>query len=110
MKLNLFKVEKENAMDLVVDLEDSGYEMEANHEDEHGCVMLYLKKNHSENQGWLVYYKIYWAKIYLITSQKIWEVNRYPAHSSLRRMNTPMLLPMDKHILWFVSIVIKILV
>ena len=57
MKLNLFKVEKENAMDLVVDLEDSGYEMEANHEDEHGCVMLYLKKNHSENQGWLVYYK-----------------------------------------------------
>ena len=51
LKLNLFKVEKENAMDLVVDLEDSGYEMEANHEDEHGCVMLYLKKNHSENQG-----------------------------------------------------------
>lgn len=57
MKINLFKIPKDYVPDLSVDLEDNGYEPEANHSDENCDTVLYLRKKHSENQSWLNYYQ-----------------------------------------------------
>lgn len=57
MKINLFKINKGNVADFTVDLEENGYVPEADHEDDHSYIALYLRKKHLENQGWLGYYK-----------------------------------------------------
>lgn len=57
MKVNIFKIENDKVDDLTVDLEDNGYECEADNEDENSYVALYLRKKFSENRGWLEYYK-----------------------------------------------------
>lgn len=57
MKINLFKIPKDFVPDLSVDLEDNGYEPEADHSDENCDTVLYLRKKHSENQSWLNYYQ-----------------------------------------------------
>lgn len=57
LKINIFKIEKDCIDNLTVDLEDNGYEVVTDHEDEHCYTALYLRKKHSENQGWIGYYK-----------------------------------------------------
>jgi uncharacterized protein (TIGR04141 family) len=57
LKINLFKVPKESVPDLWVDLEDNGYELEANHSTENCDMVLYLRKKHTETQSWLDYYQ-----------------------------------------------------
>ena len=57
MKINLFKIPKDFVPDLSVDLEDNGYEPEADHSDENCDTVLYLRKKHSENKSWLNYYQ-----------------------------------------------------
>lgn len=57
MKVNIFKIDNDKVDDLTVELEDSGFECEADSEDEHGYTALYLRKKRSENKGWLGYYQ-----------------------------------------------------
>ena len=56
MKVNVFKIENDKVDDLTVELEDNGFECEADNEDENGYTALYLRKKRSENKGWLGYY------------------------------------------------------
>lgn len=57
MKVNVFKIENDKVDDLTVELEDNGFECEADNEDENGYTALYLRKKRSENKGWLGYYQ-----------------------------------------------------
>ena len=57
LKINVFKIPKEYVDDLTVDLEDNGYEPEADTETGNCYTALYLRKKHSENQSWLTFYQ-----------------------------------------------------
>ena len=57
MKVNVFKIENDKIDDLTVELEDNGFECEADNEDENSYTALYLRKKRSENKGWLGYYQ-----------------------------------------------------
>lgn len=57
MKVNVFKIENDKVDDLTVELEDNGFECEADNEDENSYTALYLRKKRSENKGWLGYYQ-----------------------------------------------------
>lgn len=57
MKVNVFKIENDKVDDLTVELEENGFECEADNEDENGYTALYLRKKRSENKGWLGYYQ-----------------------------------------------------
>lgn len=57
MKINLFKIPKDNVPDLTIDLEESGYCPESDCDIEECYYALYLRKKHSESQGWLNYYE-----------------------------------------------------
>lgn len=57
MKINVFKIDNDKVDDLTADLEDNGFECEADSEDEHSYSALYLRKKRSENKGWLGYYQ-----------------------------------------------------
>lgn len=56
MKINVFKIDNDKVDNLTDELEDNGFECEADNEDEHSYSALYLRKKHSENKGWLGYY------------------------------------------------------
>lgn len=57
MKVNVFKIDNDKVDDLTVELEDNGFECEADNEDENSYTALYLRKKRSENKGWLGYYQ-----------------------------------------------------
>ena len=57
MKINLFKISNDCVPDLRFELEECGYEPEANPSDENYDMMLYLRKKHSESKSWLDYYQ-----------------------------------------------------
>lgn len=45
MKVNVFKIENDKVDDLTVELEENGFECEADNEDENGYTALYLRKS-----------------------------------------------------------------
>ena len=57
MKINVFKIENDSVSDLADELLENEYKIAAEKEDEHCHLVLYVKKKHSENEGWLNYYK-----------------------------------------------------
>ena len=57
MKVNVFRIENDKVGDLTVELEDNGFECEADNEDKNSYSALYLRKKHSQNRGWLEYYQ-----------------------------------------------------
>ena len=57
MKINLFKIPKDNVLNLTVDLEENGYNPEVDQDTDECYFALYLRKKHSESQGWLDYYE-----------------------------------------------------
>lgn len=57
MKINVFKIENDSVSDLADELLENEYEIAAEKEDEHCHFVLYVKKKHFENEGWLNYYK-----------------------------------------------------
>lgn len=57
MKVNVFKIANDKVDDLTVDLEDNGFQCEADNKDENSYSALYLRKKRSENRGWLGYYQ-----------------------------------------------------
>ena len=57
MKVNVFRIENDKVDNLTVELENNGFECEADNEDENSYSALYLRKKHSENRGWLNYYQ-----------------------------------------------------
>lgn len=56
MKINLFRIPKNNAPNLSVDLEDNGYDIAAEYEKDSCYAILYILKKHSESNIWLDYY------------------------------------------------------
>ncbi len=57
MKINVFKINNDKVDELTEELENNGFECEADNEDEHSYTALYLRKKRSENKGWLGYYQ-----------------------------------------------------
>lgn len=57
MKINLFKIPKDNVLDLTVDLEENGYAPETDSDTDECYFALYLRKKRSESQSWLNYYQ-----------------------------------------------------
>lgn len=57
MKVNVFRIENDKVGDLTIELEDNGFECEADNEDKNSYSALYLQKKHSQNRGWLEYYQ-----------------------------------------------------
>ena len=57
MKVNVFRIENDKVGELTVELEDNGFECEADNEDNNSYSALYLRKKHAQNRGWLEYYQ-----------------------------------------------------
>ena len=57
MKINMFRIPKDNISDLIIDLEENDYQSEMVYTVKDCDMTLYLRKRHSENQSWLEYYK-----------------------------------------------------
>lgn len=57
MKINIFKVDNASVDDLVVELENNGYDAVSDLEDDDHYMVLYLKRKSSETQGWIDFYK-----------------------------------------------------
>lgn len=57
MKINIFRVPLDVVDDLTVDLEENDYSPEADKESKDVYYCIYLRRNHTANEGWLTYYK-----------------------------------------------------
>ena len=62
MKINIFRVPVDAVDDLTVDLEENDYTPEADKESDGVYYCIYLRKNHTANEGWLAYYKSFVEK------------------------------------------------
>ena len=57
MKINIFKIDKDNVDDLTEEIENVGYTPVADLENDIHYMVLYLKRKSSESQGWIEFYK-----------------------------------------------------
>lgn len=71
MKVNVFRIENDKVGDLIVELEDNGFECEADDEDKNSYSALYLRKNIPKIEaGWNII-SSYYQKKNLYTTLKI---------------------------------------